>query len=98
MYCDPNYTIASGETHEALSISISLCASHLGIKGKDRADNLAKEATQKERQTPPSTCPGPTQSDDQNAILKIWQLKWKNQPKNGRYAIYSTTAENSLAT
>jgi len=40
------------DTHENLKISISWCPSHCGISGNDRADKLAKEATELGRQIP----------------------------------------------
>ena len=39
-------------TNPQLSISISWCPSHCKIKGNDRADTLAKEATQEESRAP----------------------------------------------
>jgi ribonuclease HI len=75
------------ETHENLSISVSWCPSHCGIPGNERADQLAKEATELERQTPFSATHSNARRRAKTSILKLWQIEWKNSPKVGRYAI-----------
>ena len=73
--------------NEHLKISISWCPSHCGIAGNDRADQLAKEATELERQIPFSVSHSNARRRAKTAILKLWQIEWKNSPKVGRYAI-----------
>ena len=75
------------EAHKELTISISWCPSHCGIKGNDRADQLAKEATQRERQTPYSVSRSNAIRRSKSTVLKMWRLEWKKQPPSGNYAI-----------
>jgi len=75
------------EANPNLSVSISWCPSHCGIKGNERADVLAKEATQRERETPYSVTRANATRRSKNSMLKLWRLQWKNQPRNGRYAV-----------
>ena len=74
-------------TNPQLSISISWCPSHCKIKGNDRADALAKKATQKESQAPYNLSQANAARRSKSSILKIWRKEWKNQPKTGRYAV-----------
>ena len=73
--------------HENLKVSISWCPSHCGISGNERADKLAKEATELERQTPFSATYSNARRRAKTSSLKMWQIDWKNSPKVGRYAI-----------
>jgi ribonuclease HI len=75
------------EMHATLSVSISWCPSHCKIRGNDRADELAKEATRKERQTDFSVSRSNARRRSKNIIRRIWETEWKKQPLNGRYAI-----------
>ena len=75
------------ETHNARTIKIAWCPSHCRIKGNDRADTLAKEATQRERQTPYSVSCSNALRCSKNTILKLWQIDWRNLPKEGNFAI-----------
>ena len=75
------------ETHPNLSISISWCPSHCGIIGNDRANQLAKEATQLERNTPYSVSRSNAVRRTKSTTLKLWKQEWEKQPLNGRYAI-----------
>ena len=74
-------------THENLKISISWCPSHCGIPGNERADKLAKEATELERQTPYTVSHSNARRRAKSSILKLWQIEWSSSPKVGRYAI-----------
>ena len=75
------------ETHENLKVSISWCPSHCGIPGNERADKLAKKATELERQTTFSVSHSNARRRAKTSVLKSWQIEWKNSPKVGRYAI-----------
>lgn len=75
------------KTHPNLSISISWCPSHCGIQGNDRADDLAKKATQLERKTPYSVSRSNAIRRSKATILKLWRLEWKKKPPTGRFAI-----------
>ena len=48
---------------------------------------MAKEATELKRQIPFSVTHSNARRRSKTAILKLWQLEWKNSPKVGRYAI-----------
>jgi ribonuclease HI len=74
-------------THPDLTISISWCPSHCGIKGNERADELAKEATHLERQTPYSVSRSNAIRRTKSTIVKLWKQEWEKQPPSGRYAI-----------
>ena len=74
-------------THRNLSVSIAWCPSHCGIPGNERADQLAKEATDLERQTPFSVSQTNARRRAKRTTLKLWQTDWINSPKVGRYAI-----------
>ena len=69
-----------------LSINIAWCPSHCGIKGNERADELAKEATHKESHSPFSVTRANAVRRAKSSTLKLWRQEWKSQPKNGRYA------------
>jgi ribonuclease HI len=73
--------------HPDLTVNISWCPSHCGIKGNERADELAKEATRLERQTPFSATRSNTLRRAKTSILKLWTKEWKKQPLAGRYAV-----------
>ena len=60
-------------TNPQLSISISWCPSHCKIKGNDRADALAKKATQKESQAPYNVSRANAARRSKSSILKIWR-------------------------
>ena len=74
-------------SHNNLKISISWCPSHCGITGNERADKLAKEATELERQIPFSVSHSNAKRRAKSSSLKLWQIDWKNSPRTGRYAI-----------
>ena len=65
------------ETHNTLTIKIAWCPSHRCIKGNDRVDTLAKEATQRERQTPYSVSRSNALRRSKSTILKLWQIDWR---------------------
>ena len=75
------------ETHPDLSISIEWCPSHCNIRGNDRADTLAKEATSLGCQIPFSTTRSNAKRRTKSTTTKLWQNEWKNSPKEGRFAI-----------
>ena len=75
------------ESYDNLSISVAWCPSHCDIPGNDRADELAKSATALKRQIPFSVSHSNAKRWAKGSTLKLWQLKWKNTPKTGRFTI-----------
>ena len=75
------------DAHENLTITIAWCPSHCGIPGNERADQLAKEATELGRQIPFKVTHSNAKRRAKSATLKLWRIEWKNTTKSGRYAI-----------
>lgn len=69
------------------TIEIAWCPSHCKIDGNDRADELAKEATQLAWNTPISTSRAFALLRAKASTQSAWVRDWQRAPRKGRYAI-----------
>ncbi|PPR03941.1 hypothetical protein CVT26_001146 [Gymnopilus dilepis] len=67
-------------------IHISWCPSHCGILGNERADQLAKEATQLAHNSPIGVTRTNALRRAKLAVLKTWRREWQRSNKSGGYA------------
>ena len=68
-------------------LSISWCPSHTNIKGNEKADKLAKEATTLARDGPISTSRSNALRRAKLVTTRTWRKQWEKSPKNGSFAI-----------
>jgi hypothetical protein len=68
-------------------LSISWCPSHADIKGNEKADKLAKEATTLARDGPISTSRSNALRRAKLVTARTWKKQWEKSPKNGSFAI-----------
>ncbi|KAF8958420.1 hypothetical protein BDZ97DRAFT_1668619, partial [Flammula alnicola] len=71
-------------------LSVSWCPSHSDIKGNERADELAKEATTLEWSAPIGTTRANAIRRAKMSTQKAWVNRWKSTPKTGGFAISNT--------
>jgi len=71
----------------AHSIEIAWCPSHCNIKGNDRADELAKEATQLAWSAPIGTSRAFALRQAKATTQTAWIRDWQKAPRRGRFAI-----------
>jgi len=69
------------------TIKISWCPSHCKIRGNDRADELAKEATQLAWSPPIGTSRAFALRRAKATTQTAWAREWQRAPKRGRFAI-----------
>jgi hypothetical protein len=69
------------------SIEIAWCPSHCNIKGNDRADELAKEATQLAWNAPIITSRAFALRRAKASTQATWVRDWQKAPRKGRFAI-----------
>lgn len=69
------------------TIEIAWCPSHCNIKGNDRADELAKEATQMAWGAPISTSRAFALRRAKASTQSAWTRDWQRAPRKGRFAI-----------
>jgi ribonuclease HI len=68
-------------------LTISWCPSHSDIKGNERADKLAKEATTLARDAPISTSRSNALRRAKLVSARTWRKQWEKSPKNRSFAI-----------
>ena len=68
------------------SIEVSWVPGHMGIEGNDRADELAKEATEIEPTTETTTI-AKLHRQLRAKMKTEWAIEWARKPIAGRYAI-----------
>ena len=68
-------------------LTISWCPSHTNIKGNEKADKLAKEATTLARDGPISTSRSNALRRAKLVTARTWRKQWETSPKNGSFAI-----------
>ena len=69
------------------TVEISWCPSHCKIKGNDRADELAKEATQMAWNAPIGTSRAYALRRAKATTQTAWAQDWQKAPKKGWFAI-----------
>jgi len=69
------------------TIEVAWCPSHCNIKGNDRADELAKEATQLAWNAPISTSRAFALRRAKASTQAAWVRDWQKAPRKGRFAI-----------
>ncbi|KAF5331408.1 hypothetical protein D9611_011845 [Ephemerocybe angulata] len=69
------------------TISVKWCPGHSGIPGNERADRLAKRATDLSRTSPVGTTRTNAIRRSKITALKEWTKEWKRNPKEGWFAI-----------
>jgi len=69
------------------SIEVAWCPSHCNIPGNDRADELAKEATQLAWSMPIGTSRAFTLRKAKATTQSAWVQHWQRAPCKGRFAI-----------
>jgi ribonuclease HI len=74
------------DENEAHTINISWCPGHSGIRGNERADRLAKQATELARTSPIGVTRFNAIRRAKLATHKEWKQEWMKAPKQGWYA------------
>jgi hypothetical protein len=69
------------------TVEINWCPSHCKIQGNDRADKLAKEATQMAWNAPIRTSRAYALRHAKATTQAAWARDWQKTPKRGRFAI-----------
>lgn len=69
------------------TVEIEWCPSHCNIKGNDRADEIAKEATQLAWNAPISTSRAFALRKAKASTQSNWVREWQRAPHKGRFAI-----------
>lgn len=67
-------------------ISVEWCPGHCGVPGNERADRLARQATELARNSPIGTTRNNTIRRAKMAIVKTWTREWRTEPKHGWFA------------
>jgi ribonuclease HI len=67
--------------------TLSWCPSHSGIKGNDRADALAKQATERALDSPIGVTRTNALRRTKAIATKLWIREWRKSALQGRYAI-----------
>jgi len=84
--------------NKRVSIEVSWVPGHIGIEGNDRADEIAKEATELEPATGTTTI-AKLHRQLREELKAEWIREWANKPMTGRYAIvdrYYTTVSGRI--
>jgi hypothetical protein len=74
------------DRNRGATIEVSWVPGHMGIEGNDRADSLAKEATDLEPITETTTIAS-LHRQIRNRLKAEWTNNWAGKPMTGRYAI-----------
>jgi ribonuclease HI len=74
------------DRNRGATIEVSWVSGHMGIEGNDRADSLAKEATDLEPITETTTIAS-LHRQIRNKLKTEWTSNWAGKPMTGRYAI-----------
>jgi ribonuclease HI len=74
------------DRNRGATIEVSWVPGHMGIEGNDRADSLAKEATDLEPITETTTIAS-LHRQIRNKLKTEWTSNWAGKPMTGRYAI-----------
>jgi hypothetical protein len=74
------------DENRGAKIEITWVPGHMGIEGNDRADELAKEATELEPITEITTI-AKLHRQIHDRLKKEWISEWARKPMTGRYAI-----------
>jgi ribonuclease HI len=70
-----------------IKATLSWCPSHSGIPGNDRADKLAKEATERALESPIGVTRTNALRRVKMSATKLWNHEWRKTSLTGRYAI-----------
>ena len=73
--------------HPHIRITLSWCPSHSNIQGNDRADTLAKEATNLARNSPIGITRTNALRRSKVHATKAWRCEWRKSAQTGRFAI-----------
>lgn len=74
-------------TNPTINITLSWCPSHSNIQGNDRADSLAKKATELALNAPINTTRTNALRRAKAITTKLWTQEWKKSALSGRFAI-----------
>lgn len=68
-------------------VIVAWCPSHCGIEGNDLVDKLAKNATERGRETPIGASRAFMLRRARQAVQEKWRRDWSREKKEGRFAI-----------
>jgi len=73
--------------HPNIKVELSWCPSHCGIKGNERSDELAKEATSFARDSPIGVTRTNALRRNKAALVKLWKREWHKTRDSGQFAV-----------
>jgi len=68
-------------------VVLSWCPSHCGIKGNERSDELAKQATNLARDSPIRVTRTNALCRNKAALVKLWKREWRKTRDYGQFAV-----------